>query len=118
MATERDVRCIAKSLPETVEANPGFSFSVAGTDFVWPYPERVPRKRARVPRLDIYVVRVADESDKQALLAGEPAKFFTTDHYNGFPAVMVRLDEVDNVELAELLKDAHEAARQPKKRRR
>jgi hypothetical protein len=71
-----------------------------------------------VPRLDIFVVRVADESDKLALLAGEPAKFFTTDHYNGYPDMMVRLDTVDDAESSELLTDAHDAARKPRKRRR
>jgi hypothetical protein len=116
MPTKDDVRRISLSLPDAIEAESGFSFSVAGKQFAWPYPERVPGVRARVPRFDVFVVRVANESDKQALLAGEPATFFTTDHYNGYPAVMVRLDAISNSDLVELLTDAHLAARQPKKR--
>lgn len=64
-------------------------------------------KRARVQRLDIFVIRVADEDDKQALLSGEPDVFFTTPHYDGYPAVMVRLAEIDEPRLTELLADAH-----------
>jgi hypothetical protein len=63
-----------------------------------------------VPRLDIFVIRVADEDDKQALLAGEPDVFFTTAHYDGYPAVMVRLEEIDEARLGELLTDARAAA--------
>src|ERR671910_250838 len=86
-----DVRRMAMSLPDTEVDASGNRFSVRGTGLAWPFPERVHPKRARVERLDIFVVRVADEDDKQAILAGEPEKYFTTDHYNGYPAVMIRL---------------------------
>jgi hypothetical protein len=51
-------------------------------------------------------VRVSGEDEKQALLAADPAKFFTDDHYRGYPAILVRLPEVDVAELTELLTDA------------
>src|SRR5690242_13350921 len=38
-----------------------------------------------------------------AFSAANPEKFFTTDHYQGFPAVLVRLDKVDARERRELL---------------
>jgi hypothetical protein len=40
------------------------------------------------------------------LLAADPDKFFTEPHYNGFPAVLVRLPAIDTGELAELITDA------------
>lgn len=110
MVDEHDVRTIALSLPDATADDSGFHFRVGKTGIAWPYPERVHPRKARMPRLDIFVIRVADQSDKEALLAGEPAKFFTTDHYVGYPAVMVRLAAIDLMELTELLTDAHAAA--------
>jgi len=52
------------------------------------------------------VLYVGDEAEKQALLLGEPAVFFTTPGYDGWPLVMLRLDEVDAGRLAELVTDA------------
>ena len=40
------------------------------------------------------------------LLKSDPEKFFTEPHYNGFPAILVRLPAIDVDELAELLTDA------------
>ena len=40
------------------------------------------------------------------LIAADPEKFFTEPHYNGYPAVLVRLDAIDDDELTELLTDA------------
>jgi hypothetical protein len=65
----------------------------------------VPRK-PRVPRPEVLVVRVPGQGEKEMLLASDPAKFFTEPHYNGFPAVLVRLDAVDLDELRELITDA------------
>ncbi len=110
MVDEHDVRRIALLLPHTNEDEGSFNFSVGGTSFAWPYPERVHPKRARVPRIDIFVVRVAGEDDKQAMLGGEPGKVFTTDDRDGVLAVMVRLAEVDSDELTDLLTDGHAAA--------
>lgn len=55
---------------------------------------------------DALVMRVADMGEREALLQGQPDVFFTTPHYDGFPYVLVRLEDVDPVELAELLEDA------------
>jgi hypothetical protein len=101
-----DVRAIASSLPGVVEIDSdGFDFRVAGRGFVWSYPERQPGKR-RVIRTDIAVLFVGDEAEKQALLLGEPEKFFTTDGYRDWPLVMLRLDQVDVARLTELITDA------------
>lgn len=97
------------SFPDVTEDGGDFSFRVNATLFAWPYPERVHPKRARVPRKDIFVILTADLDDKEALLEGEPDVFFTTSHYDGYPAVMVRLAEIDEARLTELLRDAHAA---------
>ena len=68
--------------------------------------ERVQPKKPRVPRADVVAVRVANEFEKQALLAADKEKFFTEPHYNGFPAVLVRLPLINLDELEELITDA------------
>ena len=106
MAGADDVRRIALGLPEVVEIDSdGFDFRVADRGFVWSYPERVPG-RGRVIRTDVAVLYVGDEAEKQALLLGEPERFFTTPSYDGLPLVMVRLAEVDADRLVELVTDA------------
>ena len=106
MADADDVRRLALALPGVVEIDSdGFDFRVADKGFVWSYPERTPGK-PRVIRTDIAVLYVGDEAEKQALLLGEPALFFTTPGYDGWPLVMLRLPEVDTGRLAELVTDA------------
>lgn len=98
MADEDDVRRIALSLPGTTEkpsyGTPGF---------------RVNDKLfARIyDREDgVLVAWVESLDDKEALLASDPTRFFTTSHYDGHAMVLVRLAEVDDQELAEVLTDA------------
>ncbi|WP_432906490.1 MmcQ/YjbR family DNA-binding protein [Micromonospora matsumotoense] len=106
MADADDVRRLALALPHAVEIpSDGFDFRVENKGFVWSYPERVPGK-PRVIRTDVAVLHVGDEGEKQALLLGEPALFFTTAGYDGLPLVMVRLPEVSVERLAELITDA------------
>ena len=106
MADSRDVRRIALSLDgvEEIESD-GFDFRVGGKGFVWSYPERLPGQR-RVLRTDVAVLYVGDEAEKQALLLGEPDVFFTTSSYDGWPFVMLRLEQVDAARLDELVTDA------------
>ncbi len=68
--------------------------------------ERIAPKRPRVPRLDTLAVRVANLEEKEALLALDERVFFTEAHYNGYPAVLVRLAEVEPEELRGLLIEA------------
>jgi hypothetical protein len=106
MADADDVRRLALALPGVVEIDSdGFDFRVANKGFVWSYPERRPGK-PRLIRIDIAVLYVGDEAEKQALLLGEPDVFFTTPGYDGWPLVMLRLAEVDAGRLAELVTDA------------
>ncbi|HEY1275709.1 MAG TPA: MmcQ/YjbR family DNA-binding protein [Thermoleophilaceae bacterium] len=55
---------------------------------------------------DALVLRVTDLGEREALLQGQPEAFFTTPHYDGYPAVLIRLDAVDPEELAELVEEA------------
>lgn len=55
---------------------------------------------------DALVLRVIDLGEREALLQGSPAAFFSTPHYDGHPYVLVRLEVVAREELAELLEDA------------
>lgn len=98
MATEDDVRRIALSLPETTEkpwyGTPGFRVKDKG--FL----------RIRTEAEGRLVVFVADEDEKEALLASDPQKFSTTPHYDGYPIVLVDLSQVDEPELTELIVDS------------
>jgi len=101
-----DVRRLALSLDGVEEIDSdGFDFRVAGKGLVWSYPDRDATRR-RVIRTDIAVLYVGDEAEKQALLLGEPERFFTTAAYEGLPLVMVVLDQLDDHRLAELVTDA------------
>ena len=106
MVDADDVRRLALSLDGVEEIDSdGFDFRVGGRGFVWSYPERAPG-RGRVIRTDVAVLYVGDEAEKQALLMGEPERFFTTAAYDGLPLVMVRLARVDAGRLVELVTDA------------
>ena len=98
------------SLPETEEAPHHFAFSVRNKGklkgFVWVWMERVGPKNPRVPQRRVIAVRVASRDDKEVLLALDAAKFFTEPHYNGFPAVLVRLPAVTVRELRPLITEA------------
>ena len=110
MADQSDVRRIALALPDTSEAEDHFAFSVRNggkqKGFVWAWNERIEPKKPRVSRPDVVAVRVVDRFDKEALLASDEEKFFTEPHYNGFPAVLVRLPLIEVGELEELIIDA------------
>jgi hypothetical protein len=110
MATQKDVRRIALSLPETVESAGHFAFSVRNKGklkgFVWVWLERTEPRKARVPQPAVIAVRVANLVEKDLLLASDATKFFTEPHYDGFPAVLVRLAAVNSKELRVLITDA------------
>ena len=110
MATQNDVRKIALSLPGTIEGTERFAFSVENKGkqkgFVWVWLERKDPKKARTPCPTVLAVRVRDQVEKAALLAGDPDVFFTEPHYNGFPAVLVRLPKVSRPLLRKLIVDA------------
>lgn len=110
MATQADVRRIALSLPGTVEAEGHFAFSVVNRGkpkgYVWVWMERVVPKKPRVAQPKVVAARVASLVDKDLLLRAHPTKFFTEPHYDGFPAILVRLPAVTVKELRPIITEA------------
>jgi hypothetical protein len=95
VATQADVRRMALALPGAEQARDRFAFSVRHKGklkaFVWVWMERVDPKKARVPDFDVIAVRVPSLAEKERLLAAKPTTLCTERHYDGFPAVLVRL---------------------------
>jgi hypothetical protein len=106
MATLDDARRIAAALPEAVADPDGFAYRVDGRLFTWIWMERLLPKRPRVPNHEVIGIRVADEAEKQAMLGLDPAIFFTEPHYDGYPAVLVRLPAIDEGLLEKVIGDA------------
>jgi hypothetical protein len=101
---------IALYLPKTEEAADRFAFSVLNKGkakgFAWVWLERIHPKKARVPQPEVLAVRVANLDEKDLLLTVDDGRFFTEPHYNGYPAVLVRLAQVEPDELEALLTNA------------
>ena len=111
MATWDDVRDLALALPETVEATSRENrhWRVKDKSFVWERPLRGTDLKAlgdAAPDGPILGARVEHEGAKQALLAAEPDVYFTIPHFDGYPAVLVRLDAIGVEELAEVIAEA------------
>lgn len=110
MADQTDVRRIALALPEAHKSEERFAFVVANRSkqkaFAWVWMERNAPKTPRVPNPEVLAVRVANLEEKEAILALDSTKFFTEPHYNGFPAVLVRLAAIEESELEDLLFEA------------
>ncbi len=110
MACQDDVSRIALALPGVIKDEKGFSFSVLNKGkrkgFAWVWMERIILKKPRVANPDVIALRVENEDEKQILLASSGDRFFTEPHYNGFPAILVRLPAIEVDELAELIADA------------
>jgi hypothetical protein len=119
VATWEDVRRIALGLPETSEviSRENAQWRVRDKNFVWERPLRQSDLRALGPDAPdgpILGVRVEHEGAKQALLGDDRNVFFTTPHFDGYPAVLARLQEMDTDELEEVIVEAW-LARAPKR---
>ncbi len=111
MATWADVRRLALALPATSEGTSWGSraWKVRDRTFVWERPLRradLEHLGDAAPDGPVLGAAVADEGVKRALVADDPAVYLTTPHFDGHAAVLVRLDAIDVVELAELVTDA------------
>ena len=107
MATWADVQRLALALPEAVEDRG--TWRVRKKGFVWERPLRVADLAAlgsSAPTGPILGARVAHVDEKDALIAANPAVYFTTPHFDGYPAILVQLDNIGVDELAELITDA------------
>ena len=107
MASWDDVRRIALALPQTSEqtSRDHAFWRVKDKGFVWERPLRQSDLRALgadAPTGPILGVRVEHLGAKEALLADDPAVFFTTPHFDGYPAVLLRIRDLARLDLAEL----------------
>jgi hypothetical protein len=119
MATWADVRRIALALPETVEgsAHQTVGWRVRDKLFVWERPLRrgdLEALGADAPDGPILAARVPDLGAKEALVADDPGTYFTIPHFDGYPAILVRLEVIAVDELTELITEAW-LARAPKR---
>jgi hypothetical protein len=93
---------------DVVEIGQRFPDVEVGTSFGTPAMKV--RNKGMICRLrtnpDALVMRVIDLADREALLKGRPDVYFSTPHYDGYPYVLIRLDVIGSVELAELIEDA------------
>ncbi len=119
MATWDDVRRIALALPETSErpSRDLRQWRVKDKGFVWERPLRRADLEALGddapdgPTLGAHVEHLVA---KEALLADDPTVDFTTPHFDGYPAILVRLDRIGLEDLQELIVEAW-LARAPKR---
>jgi hypothetical protein len=119
VASWDDVRRLALALPETSE---GVSrdlrrWLVKDKGFVWERPLRRSDLEAlgdAAPDGPILGARVEHLVAKEALLADDPSVYFTTPHFDGYPAILVRLEEIGLEDLEELVVEAW-LARAPKR---
>jgi len=119
MAAWDDVARICLALPEVTEGSSHGrrAWQVRDKAFVWERPlgkKDVAELGNAAPSGPVVAAYVPDEGAKLALIAEEPEVYFTTSHFDGFPAVLCRLEELDLQSLTELAAEAW-ACRAPKR---
>ena len=111
VATWDDVARIVGRLALTSEPAP-HDWRVGKKLLAWERPLRQSDREALAragidpPDGDILGVRVSDEGVKFALIADEPGVYFSTPHFDGYPAVLVRLAAIDAGDLEEVITEA------------
>ena len=108
VATWDDVQRLALALPESTErvSRELRQWRVKDKLFVWERPLRRSDLEALgddAPDGPILGARVEHVGAKEALLADDPSVYFTTPHFDGYPAILVRLDEIGLEDLHELI---------------
>jgi len=106
MATLADLDKIALALPHTtkeVSDDGRPSYLAHGKRFLLHRSRRPDAVDAKGERLDdVLMFRVADLDVKDLLLADDRGVYFTTPHFDGYPAVLVRIPELSRIDRDEL----------------
>jgi hypothetical protein len=79
-----------------------------------PISPRSPKSVGDAPSGPILGVRVADLEMKEVVLASDPLVYFTIPHFDGYPALLVRLPKIKGKALKEIIVEAW-LARAPKR---
>jgi hypothetical protein len=111
MAAWDEVRRLALALPETDERESRGSrqWRVKDKMFVWERPLRrsdIEALGEAAPDGPILGARVEHLGAKEALLADSSGVYFTTPHFDGYPAILVQLDLISVAELEEVTVEA------------
>jgi hypothetical protein len=119
VASWDDVRRLAMAMPEAEErvSRERLQWRVSKKLFVWERPLRKSDLAAlgdSAPSGPILGARVEHLMAKEALLADDPALYFTTPHFDGYPAVLVRLDRIGLDDLEEVVVEAWLARASPR----
>ena len=107
MATMRDLDTLALSLPEVtkeVSDDGRPTYLVHGKMFCFhrgPRPDAVDAKTGE-PMADVLAFRVDGAEAKELMLADPRGIYFTTPHWNGYPAVLLRIPDLKKLRKAEL----------------
>jgi hypothetical protein len=94
------VQDIARSLPDVVDSTSsrGVAFKIRGKLFACAAIHKSAEPDSLMVRIDF--------DHRDALLAAQPAIYYLTDHYRGYPAILVRLGKINRDALRDLLHSA------------
>jgi hypothetical protein len=107
MATMHDLDELALALPETekeISEDGRPSYSVRGKMYCFHRSRRPdavdPETGERLD--DVLMFRVDGQEAKELVLADPRGIFFTTPHFNGYPAVLIRIPDLAQLDRSEL----------------
>ena len=99
-----ELRRMMLSFPGVEE---GPSYGTPGFKLRGRFLARLADRRRKDPRGlgpdDVLVLKGVDEDEKAFLMGTQPETYFITDHYRGYPAVLIRLARIEAADLEALI---------------